>query len=66
MSTQLISVADAMAAALDHHRQGRLGEATELYRRVLAVVERGAPLDPAVERALFGGDEAGEAPATSV
>jgi hypothetical protein len=37
-----------------------------LHRRVLAVVERGAPLDPAVERALFGGDEAGEAPATSV
>lgn len=36
-----------------------------LHRRVQAVVERGAPLDPAIERALFGTDEAGEAGATS-
>lgn len=28
-----------------------------LHRRVQAVVERGAPLDPAIERALFGDGE---------
>ena len=27
-----------------------------LRRRLAEVVERGAPLDPAIERALFGGD----------
>jgi hypothetical protein len=36
-----------------------------LHRRVQAVVERGAPLDPAIERALFGADEAGGAGAAS-
>lgn len=28
-----------------------------LHRRVQAVVERGAPVAPAIERALFGGEE---------
>ncbi len=32
-----------------------------LHRRLKAVVERGAPLDPAIERALFG-DPSSEVP----
>jgi len=38
MSTSLLSVPDAMAAAVEHHRQGRFAEAADIYRRVLAAV----------------------------
>ncbi len=33
-----------------------------LHRRIAEVVERGEPLDPAIERALWGDDGDGESP----
>ncbi|MBM3571879.1 MAG: tetratricopeptide repeat protein, partial [Alphaproteobacteria bacterium] len=37
MTQGLISVSDAMAAAVERHRSGRFGEAEVMYRRILAV-----------------------------